>query len=155
MNFAKLLRMPFFIEHVLWLFLYSKSTVKGSTEKDSVKSRGSRPDMFCWKGVVKVFAIYTRKYQRWSLLKTKLQVFSLKLYHKRDSHTHVFQCILQSFRTRFFKYSFGWLLLIDSWISLKVAPIAIAINVSKDSYQREFVFFFLLEICLQQIRGNF
>ena len=72
---------------------------------------------------------------------SKLQVFSLQLYQKRDCDTDVFQCIFQILRHVFFKYSFGWLLLIDSWISIKVALIVIAINVSKDSYQREFVFF--------------
>ena len=94
------------------------------------------------KGVIKVFAICTRKYLRWSLFKTKLQVFSLQLYQKRDSHTDVFQCILQIFKTRFFKYSFKWLLLIGSWISLKVAPIAIALMFLK-LVVKESSYFFL------------
>ena len=66
---------------------------------------------------------------------TKLQIFNLQLYQKRDSHTDVFQCILQNFKSHFFKYTFGWLLRIEGWISLKMAPIAIAINISNASYQ--------------------
>ena len=72
---------------------------------------------------------------------TKLQIFSLQLYQKKDSHTDVFQCILQILKTTFFKYTFGWLLLIEGWISLKMVAIAIAINVSNTSYQKEFIFF--------------
>ena len=34
-----------------------------------------------------------------------------------------------------------WLLRIEGWISLKMAPVAIVINISNASHQREFIFF--------------
>ena len=78
--------------------------------------------------VKKVFLKFSqyihRKIPALEYVLTKLQIFSL-----------------QNFKSRFFKYTFGWLLLIKRWMSLKMAPIAIAINISNASYQREFAFF--------------
>ena len=72
----------------------------------------------------------------------KVADIQLATLSKRDSNTDFSQCILvQNFKTRSSKYTFGWLLLIEGWISLKMAPIALAINISNASYQREFVFF--------------
>ena len=50
-------------------------------------------------------------------------VSSLQFYQKGDSHTVVLQYILQ--RHILFKYTFEWLLLIEGWILLKMALIAI------------------------------
>ena len=54
--------------------------VEGSKEKDSVKSRSGRQDVFCKKGVLKSFAICTGKYLPWGLFFIKLQVFSEQHY---------------------------------------------------------------------------
>ena len=72
---------------------------------------------------------------------TKLQIFSLQLYQKKRLPYRCFTVYFANFKTIFFKYTFGWLLLIEGCISLKMVAIAIAINVSNTSYQREFVFF--------------
>ena len=47
------------------------------------------------------------------------------------------------FKTHFSKYIYGWLLLEKHWISLKKAPILIAMKVFSASYHKEFLLFFL------------
>ena len=45
----------------------------------------------------------------------------------------------------FFKYISGQLLLEEHWISLKMTPVAVAMNVSNASYQKEFLLFSFFE----------
>lgn len=58
-------------------------------------------------------------------------------------------------RERFRKYTSGWLLLEEPWISLKITPIAVAVKICNSSYQKEGFTFFLFWDLLQQICGNF
>ena len=69
----------------------------------------------------------------------KLQFFRLQLYLKATPAQMLFSEFWKNFKTRFFKYTSGRLLLSEHWVSLKKAPIAIAINISNASYQKEFV----------------
>ena len=50
------------------------ASLKTSCSEKSVKYRSSRPEMFCKKGVLKNFAIFTGKHLCWSLFLIKLQL---------------------------------------------------------------------------------
>ena len=78
--------------------------VEGSKEKDSVKSRSSRQDVFCKKGVLKSFAICTGKCLPWSLFFIKLQVFSEQHYPQNLLGTNFLLSILQNSKTVFKKH---------------------------------------------------
>ena len=55
---------------------------EGSKEKDSVKGKNSRQDVFCKNGVLKSFAIYKQKCLHWSHFLINLRVFSMQLHPK-------------------------------------------------------------------------
>ena len=95
-----------------------------------------RADVFCKKGVLKSFAMYTGKYLCCSHFLIKLVVFSMQLHLKKLILVQMFYCELcRSFRTRFFKYHQS---------SLKMVPLAININGCNASYQTSLYFPFFL-----------
>ena len=114
---------------------------EGSTEKDSVKGRSSRADVFSEKGVYKSSQC-TQANTCAGVFLIKLQVFSLQ---RRDSGTDVSLWMLYTF----FKYTSRRLLLKKQWISIKFAPIAIAMNFSCFSLFLRLVYGNLLEISME------
>ena len=115
--------------------------VEGSTEKNSVKGRSSRADVFSEKGVYKSSQC-TQANTCAGVFLIKLQVFSLQ---RRDSGTDVSLWMLYTF----FKYTSRRLLLKKQWISIKFAPIAIAMNFSCFSLFLRLVYGNLLEISME------
>ena len=93
--------------------------VEGSKEKDSVKSRCSRQGVFCKKGALKSFAIYTGKCLLWSLVFIKLQVFSEQHYPQNLLRYKFFTVNCCKILRQFLKNTTWRLLLKEYWISLK------------------------------------
>ena len=110
--------------------------VKGSKEKHSLKGRSSCLGVLCKKGFLKTLALYTVKYLLSKISSMKLQVFSIQLYQKN--------LLRHRFFTMNFKCTSQQLLLQEHWVLLKMVPMAIAINVSNTSYQKQFELFSFL-----------
>ena len=101
-NFTKLLRTPFFIEHLWWLLL--KTTIKERFHWSSVvsptsasdfltnfKYRSSPPEVFCKKCVLKYFTKLTGKHLRQSL------------FIKKETLAQVFYCeVCKIFKNTYF-----------------------------------------------------
>ena len=68
-----------------------------------------------------------------------------RLQHRRLTHVNFAKY------SRFFKNTYGRIILKKHWISLKTTPIAIPVNVSNASYQKGCVFFYFLRAAY----GNF
>ena len=79
--------------------------VEGSKEKDSVKGRSSRQDVFRKNDVLKSFAICTGKYLPWSLFFIKLQVFSEQHYPLNLLRYKFFTVNFAKFLREFLKYN--------------------------------------------------
>ena len=92
-NFAKFLRIPFFKKHLRSLLLFALEFLWWNFER----SRSSRSKIFFKLGVLKYFAIFTRKYLCRSLSLIKLQVFKPVTLIKKDPNTGLFLWILRNF----------------------------------------------------------
>ena len=80
-----------------------------------------------------------------NLFQIKFQVLNLQLLPKKKLRHRCFSVNFGNiFNTLFFKCTSERLFLKEQWISLQMAPIAIAINVFNVSYQQELVLFFFL-----------
>ena len=104
---------------------------------------------FVKKDVLKNFVKYTGKYLCQSLFQMRLQVFSLQLCQKKR---------LRSFPLSFgkknqdtFKYTSKQLFLEEHWISLKLVPIAIDINVTSANYQKESALFSFRDLVMADL----
>ena len=79
----------------------------------------------------------------------RLQVFSLQLCQKRDSE--VFLLVLEKKNQDTFKYTSKQLFLEEHWISLKLVPIAIDINVTSANYQKESALFSFRDLVMADL----
>ena len=110
--------------------------VEGSKEKDFVKEKNSRQDVFWKNGVLKSFAIYKQKCLHWSHFLINLRVFSMQLHPKN---------LLQY---KFFTVNFAELL-IDFYIHTSMTASERALDFTKNfsvfkaSCEKEFVLFSL------------
>ena len=64
---------------------------------DKWNYRSSHPEVFCKTGVLRNYAIFTRKHLCLSLFFNKVADWNLQFYKKRDSNTGVFLWILRNF----------------------------------------------------------
>ena len=110
--------------------------VEGSKEKNSVKGKNCRQDVFCKNGAFKSFAEYKRKCLHWSRFLIKLQVFSMQLHPKN---------LLQY---KFFPVNFAKLLIVfyihpSTTASERALDFTKNFSVLKASCEKEFVLFSL------------
>ena len=105
-NFAKFPRIPFFIEHIWWLLLKIKRSLRGNTLTPSEKKialkmyRSNPPEMFLWKGVLKLCSKFTRKHPYQSVISIKL----LKQLYWNLSLTWLFSCKFATYFQNSFFY---------------------------------------------------
>ena len=110
--------------------------VEGSKEKDFVKEKNSRQDVFWKNGVLKSFAIYKQKCLHWSHFLINLRVFSMQLHPKN---------LLQY---KFFTVNFAELL-IDFYIHTSMTASERALDFTKNfsvfkaSCEKKFILFSL------------
>ena len=74
------------------------------------QERSSRSRVFFKIGVIKHFAIFTRKHLCWSLFLIKLQIWRAATLLKRLQHRYFSANIAHFFRTAFFIENLRWLL---------------------------------------------
>ena len=108
--------------------------VEDSKEKDSVKGKNTRRDVFCKNDVLKSFAIYKRNCLHWSRFLIKLWVFSVQLHPKN---------LLQY---KFFTVNFAKLLIVfyihlSTTASERALDFTKNFSVFKASCEKEFVLF--------------
>ena len=129
--------------------------MEGSKEKDSVKGKISHPGVFLKKVSLKISQCSQGNTGAGISFKYSCRSSACN-FIKRETVVQMFSCgFCKIFKTRFFKYISGRVLLEEYWISLKMAPITIALKVSNAAYQKEFVLFTFCEICFRQFCENF